>query len=59
MRLLVCHTCPLAEVDGRRYIFPFTTQSILRSQVVGWVNVLEVEINGDVHMLLDAHVFLH
>lgn len=58
MRTRVVYTCPLAEVDGRRYVFPFTIHSILVDQIVGWVNVIEMEIDGDVYMLLDANVLL-
>lgn len=58
MRLLVVHTCPLVEVGGLRYIFPYTISSIDSDQIVGWVNVFEIEIFGEVRMLLDAEIFL-
>jgi hypothetical protein len=54
MRLIAVHTCPLVEVDGERHIIPITGYPAADPDVVGWVNVLELELYGERHELLYA-----
>lgn len=51
MRVLAITTCPLWEHDdGRREV---GMQAVaVAPRVIGWVNVLTVEINGERHDLL-------
>lgn len=51
MRGVVVHTCPLwEEEDGTRRIGMEYEEN--PPPVVGWVNVLEVKIGGETHLLL-------
>lgn len=51
MRLLAVHTCPLwEEEDGTRRVG--TAPEADHPQVVGWVNVLLVDVAGTVRQLL-------
>lgn len=51
MSAIVVHTCPLwEEADGTRRIGMEYEEH--HPPVVGWVNVLEVKIGGETHLLL-------
>lgn len=54
MRLVAVHTCPLVELDGEYHVLPITHYPVDDPDVIGWVNVLEIELDGERHELLVA-----
>jgi hypothetical protein len=54
MRLLRVNVCPLLAAGGKRYVPPFDPPPPIDVELIGWVLVFEVEIEGEIFALLDV-----